>query len=124
MPELPEVEVTKKALESALKKTSITGVNIRNKKLRWPVEEKKIRNIIHSDIKKIYRRGKYILISCENGALILHLGMSGSIGPSIKIQNHKHDHVEFFLRTKKWFVKRPRRFGCVVWTNEILKNIN
>ena len=65
MPELPEVEVTKKALESALKKTLITGVNIRNKKLRWPVEEKKIRNIIHSDIKKIYRRGKYILISCE-----------------------------------------------------------
>jgi Formamidopyrimidine-DNA glycosylase len=41
MPELPEVEVTKKALESALKKTSITGVNIRNKKLRWPVEEKR-----------------------------------------------------------------------------------
>ena len=78
MPELPEVEVTKKALESALKRTSITGVNIRNKKLRWPVEEKKIRNIIHSDIKKIYRRGKYILISCENGALILHLGMSGT----------------------------------------------
>ena len=55
MPELPEVEVTKKALESALKKTSITGVNIRNKKLRWPVEEKKIRNIIHSNIKYAWK---------------------------------------------------------------------
>ena len=120
MPELPEVEVTKKALESALKKTSITGVNIRNKKLRWPVEEKKIRNIIHSDIKKIYRRGKYILISCENGALILHLGMSGSIGIFDKNSKyHKHDHVEFILKNKKVVrLNDPRRFGCVVWTNE------
>ena len=44
MPELPEVEVTKKALKSALENTSITGVKIRNRNLRWPVEEKKIQN--------------------------------------------------------------------------------
>ena len=44
MPELPEVEVTKKALQSALKNTSIKEVNIRNKNLRWPVEEKKLEN--------------------------------------------------------------------------------
>ena len=120
MPELPEVEVTKKALESALKNTSITGVNIRNKKLRWPVEEKKIRNIIRSDIKKIHRRGKYILITCENGALILHLGMSGSIGVFDKnAKYHKHDHIEFILKNKKVVrLNDPRRFGCAVWTNE------
>ena len=80
MPELPEVEVTKKALESALNNTSIKEVNIRNKNLRWPIEEKKIRKLIRADIRKIYRRGKYILIFCNEGAAILHLGMSGSLG--------------------------------------------
>ena len=120
MPELPEVEVTKKALKSALENTSITGVKIRNKNLRWPVEEKKIQNIIHSDIKKIDRRGKYILVSCDDGTLILHLGMSGSIGVFDRnTKYHKHDHVEFMLQNKKTIrLNDPRRFGCVVWTDE------
>ena len=120
MPELPEVEVTKKALSFALRNTSIIGVNVRNKKLRWPIEKNKIKNLIHSDIKKIIRRGKYILIYCEEGALILHLGMSGSIAVFDKnIEYHKHDHLELFLENKKVIrLNDPRRFGCAVWTNK------
>ena len=120
MPELPEVEVTKKALQSALKNTSIKEVNIRNKNLRWPVEEKKIRKLIHTDIRKIYRRGKYILISCNEGAAILHLGMSGSLGVFDECtEYHKHDHVEFILENNKVIrLNDPRRFGCLVWTNK------
>ena len=120
MPELPEVEVTKKALQSALKNTSIKEVNIRNKNLRWPVEEKKIRKLIHTDIRKIYRRGKYILISCNEGVAILHLGMSGSLGVfDERTEYHKHDHVEFILENNKAIrLNDPRRFGCLIWTNE------
>ncbi|HJL80514.1 MAG: bifunctional DNA-formamidopyrimidine glycosylase/DNA-(apurinic or apyrimidinic site) lyase [Candidatus Thioglobus sp.] len=120
MPELPEVEVTKKALESVLKNTSITAVNIRNKQLRWPVEEKEIKKIIRSDIKKIYRRGKYIVLSCQNGSAILHLGMSGSIGVfDCNAKYHKHDHVEFILGNGKAIrLNDPRRFGCVIWANK------
>ncbi len=120
MPELPEVEVTKKALSFALRDTSIIGVNVRNKKLRWPIEENKIKNLIHSDIKKIDRRGKYILVHCEEGALILHLGMSGSIGVfDENIKYHKHDHLELILNNKKVIrLNDPRRFGCAVWTDK------
>ena len=120
MPELPEVEVTKKALQSALKNTSIKEVNIRNKNLRWPVEEKKIRKLIHTDIRKVYRRGKYILISCNEGVAILHLGMSGSLGVfDERTEYHKHDHVEFILENNKAIrLNDPRRFGCLIWTNE------
>ena len=50
MPELPEVEVTKKALSFALRDTSIIGVNVRNKKLRWPIEENKIKNLYVKEI--------------------------------------------------------------------------
>ena len=120
MPELPEVEVTKKALESALKNTSIKEVNIRNRNLRWPIEEKNIRKLIRADIKKIYRRGKYILVSCSEGTAILHLGMSGSLGVFDKnIEYQKHDHVELILENNKTIrLNDPRRFGCLVWTNE------
>ena len=120
MPELPEVEVTKLALEASLKESVIAKINVRNKNLRWPVDEKKLGALINLETKGISRRGKYILLSFEQGTILLHLGMSGSIGVfNGHSEYHKHDHIELVLNNKKVIrFNDPRRFGCLVWTSK------
>ncbi len=120
MPELPEVETTCRALRGLISGERIVNVNIRNPRLRWPVEaciEEKIKG---RRIEEIKRRGKYLLFRFDTGTAIIHLGMSGSLrvveqGTPYK----KHDHFEWnFENSRIMRYHDPRRFGCLLWTEE------
>ena len=120
MPELPEVETTKRGIEPYLLGQTIASVEVRQPKLRWPVSSE-VDSLPGSRITSIQRRAKYLLIEVERGAhLILHLGMSGSlriIEPTAELR--KHDHVLISLSNGLQLrFHDPRRFGCLLWTEQ------
>lgn len=118
MPELPEVETTRKGIEPFLVDASIESIEIRNGRLRWPVSTE-IYSLESQQVLKVLRRGKYIVLEFEQGAIIIHLGMSGSM----RIEDadsvlKKHDHIIFYLSSEKQIrFNDPRRFGCVLWAD-------
>ncbi|VAX13434.1 Formamidopyrimidine-DNA glycosylase [hydrothermal vent metagenome] len=118
MPELPEVETTRRGLEPHLLQQRITKVIIRNRKLRWPVPSQLARELDQKIIRAVLRRGKYLLLRFDHGNLILHLGMSGSLRIlPIDSAPQKHDHVEWQLGNGQCLrLRDPRRFGAVLWT--------
>ena len=123
MPELPEVETTLKGIEPYLAEYEIESVTVRNGALRWPVSEQ-VYNLAHQKIKKVTRRGKYIIVHFEIGAMLIHLGMSGNlrvVEPDMPVQ--KHDHVDLIINSGKIIrFNDPRRFGCVLWADEWSKH--
>ena len=97
MPELPEVEVTRRGLAPQLTGRIISAVEVREARLRWPVP-KAVRKLAGRTVRAVERRGKYLLVDCGDGHLILHLGMSGSLRmlpPGTPAQ--KHDHFDLVL---------------------------
>jgi formamidopyrimidine-DNA glycosylase len=115
MPELPEVEVTRRGLAPQLAGRTISGVEVREPRLRWPVPEE-IRSLAGRTVKTVRRRGKYLLVDCGDGHLILHLGMSGSLRvlpPGTAAG--KHDHFDLLLGDRILRLRDPRRFGAVLW---------
>jgi formamidopyrimidine-DNA glycosylase len=117
MPELPEVEVTRRGLAPQLIGRVISGVTVRQPRLRWPVPNDVHRLAGHT-VRAIHRRGKYLLIDCGDGHLIVHLGMSGSLRilpPGTPPQ--KHDHFDLQLGDRILRLRDPRRFGAVLWTS-------
>ena len=119
MPELPEVETTLRGVSPYLADGFIEKVTVYQSQLRWPVPAKLAR-IKNLQIENLARRGKYILVSTDRGAIIIHLGMSGSLRiVDTPLEKRKHDHVVFQLRQNKLMVYHdPRRFGTVLWTTE------
>ncbi len=118
MPELPEVEVTRRGLAPHLAGRIITGVEVREPRLRWPVA-REVHRLAGRAIRTIRRRGKYLLLDCGNGHLILHLGMSGSlrlVAPGTPAG--KHDHFDLIVGDRILRLRDPRRFGAVLWTSE------
>lgn len=119
MPELPEVETTRAGIAPFLEQTAIERVRVHNAKLRWPVSDE-LAQLNGAMIRSILRRGKYIILGFDNGAILIHLGMSGSlrlVEPSY--ERKKHDHVEFVLSNGKLLrFNDPRRFGCILWTED------
>ena len=128
MPELPEVEVVKKSLESKLKNLTIKRVFINNNKLRYKIDNKKFAKIKGLKIFSIKRRSKYLLINLEQNITILaHLGMTGkffifdknkkyktSFYYSLKKNDSKHDHLTFFLNKGfKLIYNDLRKFGFI-----------
>jgi len=117
MPELPEVETSRRGIEPYLLQQEITAVLIRNPQLRWPIPRTLNNKLEGKTIQAINRRGKYILIKIEKGSLILHLGMSGSLrisDPATAFR--KHDHfILTFNNNKQLRLHDPRRFGAVLW---------
>lgn len=118
MPELPEVETTRRGITPHVLNQTIQQVIVRNPRLRWPIPND-LAQILHKQkIKKITRRGKYLLLHCDKGCLIIHLGMSGKL--SITENTHaadKHDHCEIiFSHHKTLRFNDPRRFGAILWT--------
>ena len=79
MPELPEVETTKRGLEQHVVGKQVLSAQIYQKQLRWEIPSHLLTTIKGEFIKKISRRAKYILIKFSNGTLVIHLGMSGSV---------------------------------------------
>ena len=79
MPELPEVETTRKGLEPLITDRKIISAHIYKKKLRWEIPSHLKKTLKGQNIKKISRRAKYLLIHFDIGQLVVHLGMSGSV---------------------------------------------
>lgn len=118
MPELPEVETTRCGLEPHLVGQCIKGVIVRNARLRFPVAPGLERELPGLAIRSISRRGKYLLVDCSQGWLILHLGMSGSLRfLPVAAPVEKHDHFDLVLENGYCMrLRDPRRFGAVIWT--------
>ena len=116
MPELPEVEVTKRGIEPYLVGQKITAVKIYDGRLRWPVLKNLERVLLGQKISEIKRRGKYLLLRMDDGHLIIHLGMTGVLRVlSPKDDLKKHDRVEIGVGKKILRLHDPRKFGAVVW---------
>jgi formamidopyrimidine-DNA glycosylase len=117
MPELPEVETTLRGLAPQLAGQRIADVVIRHPQLRWPVPAGLPRLLRGQTILGLRRRAKYLLIAFENGTLILHLGMSGSLRVlPADTPAGRHDHFDLVLENGRLMrLRDPRRFGAIIW---------
>ena len=117
MPELPEVETTRRGLERHLAGATIARVIVRDGRLRQPVPRRLPSLLAGATIGALARRGKYLLIDCGTGTLILHLGMSGRLWVVEEgTPPGRHDHVDLVLANRKIVrLRDPRRFGLVLW---------
>jgi formamidopyrimidine-DNA glycosylase len=115
MPELPEVEVTRRSFAAAIHGARVTGLRL-GKPLRWPLGAKP-ETLVGAAVGAVQRRGKYLWLPLEQrGGLLMHLGMSGSLAFSdTPAAPGAHDH--FDLHTDRGLLRLtdPRRFGAVVW---------
>jgi DNA-(apurinic or apyrimidinic site) lyase (EC 4.2.99.18)/Formamidopyrimidine-DNA glycosylase (EC 3.2.2.23) len=117
MPELPEVETTKRGIEPHILGKTIRSVVVRNASLRWPIPEDLASLASGQKITSISRRGKYILMGLASGDwLIWHLGMSGSMRITDPKEAIKaHDHVELIFNNQLALrFYDPRRFGSLL----------
>ena len=131
MPELPEVETTRRGIESHLSGQVVQNIIIRDRRLRWPVDNNLESQLRGQRFTNIARRGKYLLLTTQAGTLIIHLGMSGSLRilPSNTVAL-KHDHMDIVFGDRQCLrLRDPRRFGSVLWTandpmqHELLKDL-
>jgi len=116
MPELPEVETTRRGIEPHVCDQLIEKVILRETRLRWPISEE-VSGLQGRQIRGVSRRGKYLLMHLDQGNLIWHLGMSGSmrILPTGSAAE-SHEHVEFQLSNGQALKFRdPRRFGALLY---------
>ena len=120
MPELPEVEVTRRSLEGPLAGARIRAVAL-GKPLRWPLGCPPAQ-LVGLDIGPITRRGKYLWLALSGrpdaGGLLMHLGMSGSLALQPGVAPPAGPHEHFTLETSHGTLRLtdPRRFGAVVWS--------
>lgn len=117
MPELPEVETTRRGIAPHVLDRRVTRVAVRQPQLRWPVSPELGSALTGEAFSGVARRGKYLLLRSTHGTLLIHLGMSGSLRIlPIDAPAGKHDHVdiEFENNTLLRFTD-PRRFGSFVW---------
>lgn len=116
MPELPEVEVTRRGIAPHLAGRRISAVEVREPRLRWPVPQA-VRKLAGHAVRAVRRRGKYLLFDCGDGHLIVHLGMSGSLRVlPAGTPAGRHDHFDLVLGDRLLRLRDPRRFGAVLWT--------
>jgi formamidopyrimidine-DNA glycosylase len=119
MPELPEVETSRRGIEPFLVGERIDNIQIREPRLRWPVQDDVVRNLPGHTIDSVTRRAKYLLINTSNGSAMIHLGMSGSVYIVDRdTPAGIHEHFDIDLGSGKSLRYRdPRRFGSLHWTN-------
>jgi formamidopyrimidine-DNA glycosylase len=117
MPELPEVETTKRGIAPHLERQTVAKVVVRNNRLRQLIPDDIHQRCAGREVKSISRRAKYLFIQLDDGELLIHLGMSGTL----RIVDHqlpaeKHDHVDLVLENGKCLrFNDPRRFGLYLW---------
>jgi formamidopyrimidine-DNA glycosylase len=118
MPELPEVETTRRGLEPLLTGCTITAVNVHNRTLRWPVPYDLAHTLPGQAVQAVERRSKYLLLRCTAGTLLVHLGMTGHLRVvPAAAPLRKHDHVELLLDDGRALrFNDSRRFGAMLWT--------
>ncbi|PHV12721.1 bifunctional DNA-formamidopyrimidine glycosylase/DNA-(apurinic or apyrimidinic site) lyase [Chitinimonas sp. BJB300] len=120
MPELPEVETTRRGIEAAIVGHTLQKALVRNSSLRWPVPPDLSDIVAGRRVVQVLRRAKYLLFDIEHGHLILHLGMSGSLRVvSADLPAEKHDHLDLVFSNhserRALRYRDPRRFGAVLW---------
>lgn len=120
MPELPEVETTRRGIAPHIEGKTVRDVIVRHHQLRWPVPRGLKATLVGHKVKSVSRRAKYLLIEFDHGTLILHLGMSGSLRIiDGALPADKHDHVDIvFENGRALRLTDPRRFGAVLWTRD------
>ncbi|HHM05408.1 MAG TPA: bifunctional DNA-formamidopyrimidine glycosylase/DNA-(apurinic or apyrimidinic site) lyase [Gammaproteobacteria bacterium] len=118
MPELPEVETTRRGIAPAMEGRRITAVRVRQRQLRKPVPRRLERDLPGQCLRRVWRRGKYLLLEADQGTVIIHLGMSGSLRlVDAATPPGAHDHVDLcFSGGRCLRLRDPRRFGLVLWT--------
>jgi formamidopyrimidine-DNA glycosylase len=116
LPELPEVETTLRGIQPFLQGQLIRQVRVRNPALRWPVPAE-VQRACGQRVQTLTRRGKYLLIECEDGGLMCHLGMSGSLRICRDGDpQRRHDHFDLVLDSGNCVrFHDPRRFGALLW---------
>lgn len=114
MPELPEVEVVRRGLETILKDQPILEkVELLRKDLRGPIPAKKISTLVGQPLTGIERRAKYLLLWTPKGAMLSHLGMTGTWRVAVPGDERTHDHIYLhFSGNLRLAYRDPRRFGC------------
>ena len=119
MPELPEVETSRCGIEPHLLNKTIKSIEIRQHRLRWPIPKNLPSLASGQKIREVCRRAKYIYLKLDNGSIIIHLGMSGSLRICTKkTAPQKHDHIDITVSNNKILrLRDPRKFGCVLWTS-------
>lgn len=117
MPELPEVETTRRELEPRLVGRRVKRVLVREPRLRWPVPPELAERLEGRRITGLARRAKYLLASASGGTALIHLGMTGSLRlMSSSDPAGLHDHVDWRLDNGQCLRYRdPRRFGAMLW---------
>ena len=117
MPELPEVETTRRGLQPHLEGQRIKTAVVRQRALRQPVPRNLPQLVAGAMVRAIGRRGKYLLIDCGHGSLIVHLGMSGRLWlVDAATPPQAHDHFDLVMKSGAIVrLRDPRRFGLVLW---------
>ena len=117
MPELPEVETTRRGLVPHLIGRRIVSVQVRERRLRWPVTPELESRVQGATVRAVRRRAKYLLIDLGAGSLLVHLGMSGRLRLVEPAQPAgRHDHVDIVLDSGLALrLTDPRRFGALLW---------
>ena len=114
MPELPEVEVTRRSFAQAIAGARIEAVML-GKPLRWPLGCDPV-VLVGQQVTEMRRRGKYLLADTSRGLLLLHLGMSGSLRFSRGLPPAGiHDHFDLVTSQGTLRLHDPRRFGAVIY---------
>ncbi|MBD9656578.1 bifunctional DNA-formamidopyrimidine glycosylase/DNA-(apurinic or apyrimidinic site) lyase [Pseudomonas sp. PDM12] len=118
MPELPEVETTRRGIAPHLIGQRVSRVIVRERRLRWPIPEDLDVRLSGQRIEAVERRAKYLLIKAEVGTLISHLGMSGNLRlVEAGLPAAKHEHVDIELESGLALrYTDPRRFGAMLWS--------
>ncbi len=118
MPELPEVETTLRGIKPHVTEQEITGINVYNASLRWPIPTE-VNELVGLTVRHVYRRAKYLIFELSDQQhLLMHLGMSGVIRVvAADTELAKHDHFEMVMADGQALrLNDPRRFGCVLMT--------
>ncbi|NDU86518.1 MAG: bifunctional DNA-formamidopyrimidine glycosylase/DNA-(apurinic or apyrimidinic site) lyase [Ferrovum sp.] len=124
MPELPEVEVTRRALQPHVLGQTVTQCIVRQGQLRYPVAPE-LASLGGQSIVAVQRRGKYLILEFSSGALIVHLGMTGTLRYFTAMRPpQRHDHVDFLFSSGALLrYHDPRRFGALLWITRHEENM-
>ncbi|VCU68852.1 Formamidopyrimidine-DNA glycosylase [Pigmentiphaga humi] len=116
MPELPEVETTRRGIAPTVEGSALRRLVVRERRMRWPIPDGLEALVAGRRIHAAGRRGKYLLLEFDHGWLIVHLGMSGSLRHVHPDEPpRKHDHVDWVFDHATLRMHDPRRFGAVLW---------
>jgi len=132
MPELPEVETTRRGIAALVCGRTLARLVVREPRLRWPIAAEMAATLAGRTVLDCGRRGKYLLLRFEHGTQLIHLGMSGSLRHAAPTDEPlRHDHVDWVFarntppcaepspdKTLLLRLHDPRRFGAVLWHPE------